>query len=328
MKKYFLLLAAFTFLSLPHAAKKTRIFRMSDYGIKSDTCPLSNVSPLINAALQDIHLKLGKGERALLLFEKGTYHFHPSGSAEREYYISNHDQDNPKRIGICLEDFRNITLDGDSSLFVFHGTMLPISLIRSTNCTLRNFTIDFQTPHIAQVEILSNDPEKGLTFRPTQEVKYTITPDSIFTHSGEGWTYRPSFGIAFEKDTRHIIYNTGDIAINLRGCYQTPNSDITAPKWKDSRLSVGTRIAMRTGHRPTPGIFLSENKNTQICDVNVCYAEGMGLLAQVCEDITLLRFKTPISKLNPQRYFTTQADATHFSGCKGRLFPQKGYIQA
>lgn len=324
MKKYFLLLIAFVLLALPNSAKNTKVFRMADYGIKPDTCSQSNVSPLINAALQDIHSKLRKGERALLLFEKGTYHFHPFGSAEQEYYISNHDQDNPKRIGICLEDFKNITLDGDSSLFIFHGTMLPVSLVRSTNCTLKNFVIDFQTPHIAQVEILSNNPAKGITFRPIQEVQDEITPDSIFTYHGEGWNYRSSFGIAFEKDTRRILYNTGDIGFNLKGCYKDANGDIVAPKWKDSRLSKGTRIAMRTGHRPTPGIFLSEDKNTKISNVSVCYAEGMGLLAQVCEDITLSKFSVPISKLNPQRYFTTQADATHFSGCKGRIISTDG----
>ena len=57
--------------------------------------------------------------------------FMKKGAAVREYYISNHDQTNPKKVGIALEDMKNLTLDGQGSEFVFHGRMLPVSLLRS-----------------------------------------------------------------------------------------------------------------------------------------------------------------------------------------------------
>ena len=44
-----------------------------------------------------------------------------AGSTVREYYISNHDQDNPKKVGIALEDMKNLTIDGQGSEFVFYG---------------------------------------------------------------------------------------------------------------------------------------------------------------------------------------------------------------
>ena len=40
--------------------------------------------------------------------------------------------------------------------------MLPLSLLRSENCTLRNFSIDFETPHIAQV--VANRAAQGNNF--------------------------------------------------------------------------------------------------------------------------------------------------------------------
>lgn len=308
-----------------HITAAERIFRMTDYGIHPSKDPQTNVSPLVSAALQDIKEKLRKSERATLIFETGTYHFHPKGAAEREYYISNHDQDNPKRVGLCLEDVRNITVDGNGATFVFHGQMLPLALIRSQRCVLRNFTIDFQTPHIAQVEILANNGAEGITFKPSPEVNPQLGRDSLFYHSGEGWTYRPTWGIAFEEGTRRIVYNTGDITFNLKHVHRDNMGNIVAPMWKDGRLPAGTRVAMRTGHRPTPGIFLYENKDTRIDNVSVCYAEGMGLLAQLCENITMNRFRVPLSNLYPGRYFTTQADATHFSGCKGLIRSENGF---
>lgn len=49
-----------------------------------------------------------------VVFPKGRYDFYPDSAAERVYYISNHDQDNPKKVGFALEGAKNITLDGFS----------------------------------------------------------------------------------------------------------------------------------------------------------------------------------------------------------------------
>ena len=55
--------------------------------------------PKLQKALQDIKSQVALGDKVTLLFESGRYDFHPEGAAVREYYISNHDQDNPKTVG-------------------------------------------------------------------------------------------------------------------------------------------------------------------------------------------------------------------------------------
>ena len=44
---------------------------------------------------------------------------------------------------------------------------------------------------------------------------------------------------------------------------------------------------MRSWERPAPGVFLYHDVNTTLENIKVHYAEGMGLLAQVSENITL-----------------------------------------
>ena len=68
------------------------------------------------------------------------------------------------------QDWKGLTVDGQGADFIFHGRMLPLSLLRSEKCTLRNFSIDFETPHIAQVKILESG-EEGITFEPAAWVK-------------------------------------------------------------------------------------------------------------------------------------------------------------
>ena len=302
-----------------------KVYEISAFGLKANSS--KNASPVLQKALAKIKAEYKEGEKVILRFPEGSYEFHEKGAAVREYYISNHDQTNPKKVGIALEDMKNLTLDGQGSEFVFHGRMLPVSLLRSENCLLKNFSIDFENPHIAQVKIVENDPQDGIVFEPAPWVDYRIAKDSIFEAYGEGWTMRHSWGIAFDGDTKHLVYNTSDIGCPTKGASEVAPRRIHAPGWKDARLVPGTVVAMRGWGRPTPGIFLSHDVNTTIENVKVHYAEGMGLLAQLCENITLEKFGVCLKGDADPRYFTTQADATHFSGCKGKIVSCNGLYE-
>lgn len=302
-----------------------KVYEISAFGLKANSS--KNASPVLQKALAKIKAEYKEGEKVILRFPEGRYEFHEKGAAVREYYISNHDQTNPKKVGIALEDMKNLTLDGQGSKFVFHGRMLPVSLLRSENCLLKNFSIDFENPHIAQVKIVENDPQDGIVFEPAPWVDYRIAKDSIFEAYGEGWTMRHSWGIAFDGDTKHLVYNTSDIGCPTKGASEVAPRRIHAPGWKDARLVSGTVVAMRGWGRPTPGIFLSHDVNTTIENVKVHYAEGMGLLAQLCENITLEKFGVCLKGDADPRYFTTQADATHFSGCKGKIVSCNGLYE-
>lgn len=302
-----------------------KVYEISAFGLKANSS--KNASPVLQKALAKIKAEYKEGEKVILRFPEGRYEFHEKGAAVREYYISNHDQTNPKKVGIALEDMKNLTLDGQGSEFVFHGRMLPVSLLRSENCLLKNFSIDFENPHIAQVKIVENDPQDGIVFEPAPWVDYRIAKDSIFEAYGEGWTMRHSWGIAFDGDTKHLVYNTSDIGCPTKGASEVAPRRIHAPGWKDARLVPGTVVAMRGWGRPTPGIFLSHDVNTTIENVKVHYAEGMRLLAQLCENITLEKFGVCLKGDADPRYFTTQADATHFSGCKGKIVSCNGLYE-
>lgn len=302
-----------------------KVYEISAFGLKANSS--KNASPVLQKALAKIKAEYKEGEKVILRFPEGRYEFHEKGAAVREYYISNHDQTNPKKVGIALEDMKNLTLDGQGSEFVFHGRMLPVSLLRSENCLLKNFSIDFENPHIAQVKIVENDPQDGIVFEPAPWVDYRIAKDSIFEAYGEGWTMRHSWGIAFDGDTKHLVYNTSDIGCPTKGASEVAPRRIHDPGWKDARLVPGTVVAMRGWGRPTPGIFLSHDVNTTIENVKVHYAEGMGLLAQLCENITLEKFGVCLKGDADPRYFTTQADATHFSGCKGKIVSCNGLYE-
>ena len=302
-------------LFAPLSARKVT-FKMEKFGIVPGETELA---AKMEKALGEIRSQVSTDDKVVLKFRSGRYDFHAADATAREYYVSNHDQDQPKFIGICLENWNNLTLDGGGADFIFHGRMLPLALVNSKNCTLKNFSIDFAKPHIAQVEVVNNDAEKGITFTVAPWVDYRILPDKSFEGYGEGWSARYSWGIAFDGATRHIVYNTSDIGFNLSELSEVGPRTYLAPHWKDQRLPSGTVVALRTYGRPTPGIFLDHDVDTKLKNVKVHYAEGMGLIAQRCTNIDLCKFSVCLRGKDDPRYFTTQADATHFSQCKGKI---------
>ena len=102
---------------------------------------------------------------------------------------------------------------------------------------------------------------------------------------------------------------------------------LNAPGWKDSRLKPGTVLALRSWERPSPGLFVTHCKDTRLYNIKMHYAEGMGLLAQMSENLDLDGFSVCLKGDGDARYFTTQADATHFSACKGKITSVNGLYE-
>ena len=302
-----------------------KVYNLSRFGIKPNTG--EDMSVVLNTLIQKLVSESGTNAKILIQFKKGRYDFHPENALRKEYYISNHDQNNPKTVGLALENLDNICLDGQGSEFIFHGRMLPISLINNENLTLKNIHIDFQDPQICQVKILENDIDAEIiTFQTAPWVNYTIR-DSVFFNVGKGWKIRPTSGIVFEEKTKRVVYNTGDIGVGTGNVVELSKGIIKAMKWKNPKLKPGMVIAMRNGERPHPGIFLHKGKNVNLTNVSVHYCEGMGLLAQLSENIHLDRFNVALRGNKDPRYFTAQADATHFSSCKGVIISNNGLYE-
>lgn len=303
--------------------EKNHVYKISDFEKKLNS---KNTSFVVSEIIKTIKQEVKNGENITLEFSDKRYDFHPEEATKREYYISNHDQVNPKIIGINIENIDNLTIEGGGAEFVFHGRMLPIVISNSENSTIQNLSIDFENPHITQSEIIDNDTLNGeITYKLADWVKYRVENKNLVVY-GKGWSHTPSSGIAFEQNTRRLIYRTSDIWVGTTNIEEI-NPGVFKAKWVNPRLIKGSVIAMRGYGRPTPGIFLENNKNTLLNNVTVHYAEGMGLLAQLCENITLKGFNVSLRNQENPRYFTTQADATHFSACKGEIISTDGVYE-
>ncbi len=296
----------------------------ADFGVKPNTeanASLAAVKLIDHLSTEDII------EPVTVVFPKGRYDFYEDGSFQREYYISNHDQVNPKSVGFAFENLQNITIDGQGSDFIFHGRMIPFAFLSNANITLKNVHIDFEVPALRQLKVTEvNKDADEVIVEIYPQGNYRVENEKLIVE-GEGYEFSPSNAMPFRSDKR-LAYNRADVGFNPSSVTEMSPNVFSLKGWGQmDKTSVDERFVLRSWYRPTPGIFVSECFNTTFENVTVHYAEGMGLLAQMSEDITLDGFNVSLRGDDDERFFTTQADATHFSGCKGVIDSRNGLYE-
>ncbi len=100
-----------------------------------------------------------------------------------------------QRVALPLWNFDGLTIDGQSSDFILHGSILPVVMDGSKNVTIKNFSIDWQRPSLSQGEVVESD---GTHFdlRIAAEYPFKIVNGAlIFTNGAPEYPLRDFFGI-------------------------------------------------------------------------------------------------------------------------------------
>lgn len=93
-----------------------------------------------------------KGQaKSVLNFPKGRYDFWPDSATETHYYISNTSSEvefpvKKQSVGLYLKDLKNVTLEGNGSVFIFHGKMITWVIDGSENIRFQNLSINYERP--------------------------------------------------------------------------------------------------------------------------------------------------------------------------------------
>ncbi len=95
-------------------------------------------------------------------FPAGDYHFYRDHGFERDLYLSNSDNVNPRRIAILIEKRKHLRLAGKGAHLIFHDRVIPFAIVQSEDISLSGFTVDWQRPLMSQATVRASD-HTGLT---------------------------------------------------------------------------------------------------------------------------------------------------------------------
>jgi hypothetical protein len=277
------------------------VISVEEFGVKPDS--RKSVIYQVKQALEACRSK----ESVILKFPHGRYDFWYDGSLP----------DSVNQTAIKLSGFKNLTLDGDGSEFVFHGRMTAIEANECENLILKNFSIDWDRPLTSQA-VVRQVNDSFLEIEIDKTTYPYIIKDKKLCFVGEGWNTPVVHYILFDKDKKEVVPLTRD---NALGNIFEKDAEEIAPgiirlyDKTDFIPEKGTFIALYA-QRELSGISLYKNKNTVLENLSVYYSVGAGILAFMCDGLHYNRVNVKSNEAK-NRVFSSMADATYFPNCKG-----------
>ncbi|HMR18001.1 MAG TPA: hypothetical protein PKA53_01765 [Sphingobacterium sp.] len=321
--RYFIFSILFCYVSLDvYSIEKNTTIKhdtvfVTDFGLQ----PSSRINAVqaVQKALEVCRTK----DNPVLVFPKGRYDFWPQHAIEKHYYESNTTDNNPKRNGIFIEGFTNLTVDGQESMFVYHDRMQPITIDRSNGISIKNILIDWDIPLTAQGEVV-NVTDKHIDLLIDQrQYPYVIENDKL-VFVGEGWKSQLKGVMEFERETRLIAYRTGDVPSalgrNWRNykAHELAHGKVRLYNEFQRKPAVGNILVLRHSDRDHAMIFINNSKDISIERLDGHHCPGIGVLSQYSENISFNKVRM-IPNYAKDRYFSAHADGFHFSNCRGMI---------
>ncbi|MFR4417472.1 MAG: hypothetical protein ACLT8E_08930, partial [Akkermansia sp.] len=208
--------------------------------------------PALRAAVSALRRQGG----GVLNIPRGIYHFYPEGALNMSFHISNHDQPLIHPVCVPLADLRNVRVEGNGSLFLFHGKVVPLLVMDSENVSINRLSVDYERSWCTEARVLNADDRSTEVEIDKKAYPYEIR-NNRFVFQGKGWEEGMGSCMAFEKGTGHIIANTSDIGWN--GHVEPLGGSRLRLSWdlRQKGIKPGDTLVLRNYNRPHPGCVVT-----------------------------------------------------------------------
>ncbi len=276
-----------------------------------------NVVPFVAKAIELCKTKA----HTVLVFPKGRYDFWPQYCAQKEYYESNTDVIPFRICPVLIEKAKSLTIDCSGSDFIFHGRMQPFTIDSSNDVHIKNVNIDWDIPMTAQAQVITVANDYIDLKINALESPYSIEDDKL-VFTGEEWKSRFWDAMEFDKDSKLIVTQTGDVCLGDGwGNYIATELEKGLVRFTfpfKRKPAVGNYLVLRHSARDHAGTFIQNSKNVTIENFRMYQNAGLGILSQYSENLVFKNVNC-IPNNAKNRVFAGHDDGLHFSNCKGKI---------
>lgn len=290
--------------------------KLSEFGINENS---QNLPQQICKILREVS---DKGEHLLewdvdgLVFDKQFI--------EQQLYISNtaSEKELPKsmrKIAIKAEGLKDLTIDGCGNTIWFDNRSVQIAVINCSGLTFKNFNVDFVHPTVAEFTVV----DKGcgyIDIAINQDTRYEIKGGRLHFMDDD-----KSRCVVQECDPQtgytrriNVISYCSHNVLNNKFCKWVKKDEILRLYTSKPLFKVGATYQLAWVRRDGAAFFIDESRDITIANCNFKFMHGMGVLAQLTENITITDTDFLPNK-DRGRTTATFADAMHFVNCKGDM---------
>ncbi len=289
---------------VPAAAERVSV---ADFGAKPD-----DGKDDTNAFLQAIEKCRRSGSRQLVI---------PTG----RYAISADALSLANAKALTFENINDFTLQGNGSTLLFTGRTTALSFINCRNVKVEKLTIDWERPYFSQGTVLDTH---DLTLDLEVDAAYPVIGTEKFEAMMD---YDPVSRLPIGNID--VLANSGIAACELirpqvlRITLKTPPRAEQERHFRDVFKTLkGKLLVLRHVVYGNYGIDMSNCQNVVLEDVAIYTAPGMGIHAELGENISLKRVGVRI-RPGSGRLMSTTADCQYYTHCLGTITIEDSYFE-
>jgi hypothetical protein len=261
-----------------------------------------------------------------VIFTPGTYQIYPDHALKLPLHISNTNVKpyEPKAIALMIDSSQNVIIYGERAVFKFHGKMIQTYINHSSNIIIRGFTFDYTRPTVSELKVI----EVGTNHADLliHKDSYFMIKDSTLVWQGEGWSHQATYLWQKLNQQNNLISRLSFNMQDLRFAVLA-NNNVRVVFKKNPGFIKSNIYQNRETERDCAGIFMQESKNLLLDRLNINFMHGMGIIGQLCNNITLNKVKVKPAK-SSGRTCAAWADILHFSGCRGIIEIKNNYLSS
>ncbi|WP_348789959.1 glycosyl hydrolase family 28-related protein [Leifsonia sp. NPDC080035] len=283
------------------------IIDVTEFG--ADPNGSADSTPAIAAALAAASTAAGP---VTVDFPPGRYELWPESASRRELDVTNTVGDDErfrvKTIAVLIENADRLTLRGDGALLRTHGRQTAIAVLDSTDVTIAGIAIDYAVPTVVDATVVETGVEDGhgycVVCIPETNPFRVEGRSVVWTGGASPETGQPYWegrdGMAYTQMHDPVAQRTWRVdgsplfegVERLRRDGRRLRIEYATAEEPDTR---GLVFQMRDTVRDHPGVLFSECTGVVLRDVQAHYLHGLGVVAQLCRDVTIDRvtFRAP-----------------------------------
>lgn len=259
---------------------------------------------------------------------------YPQNTQSLFFAVSNNDS-GIKNIAFLLQNKENVTIDGNGADLIFHGDVSPFVVDDCKSIVVKNLSVDYKYPMFAQAKIITaNEEYTDLYFDNDQFCAKVKDGRFCFYNTKDGW-----------ENTDNPLVTEMDSETIAPMAYQSPYFPITGEIDYSDFLSVlmykvrleqlddntirmvgklpythtvGNYWVATHGGRKNSAFLINHSKDVKLNNVRIFCSVGMGVVGQTSHNISLDEV-VMAPREGSGRMLSTNADASHFINCSGKI---------
>jgi hypothetical protein len=258
-----------------------------------------------------------------LIFKKGVYKFLPNYAFGKYLEITNHGN-GYKKIIFNFSKFQTVTIEGNGAEFIFHGQLMPFYFNECKKVSVKNITIDWDTPFNFLGEVIAiNEQEGWRDIKPLKDgFSWRVKNGKLEFPNIDGFNYAiPGSTLAFDAKEKRPVHGAWDIESDPTLVEQLPNGILRFHEKLKHYPPIGSLLDSkgdREHDRYAPAFNFQNSANIVLSGIVIHHALGMGFLFERSQQIQILNCGIYLRE-GSNRVVSTTADATHFCNCKGSI---------